>query len=198
MLDSDSDSRELFSSAGKQSVSKDVFQTLYSQYGRQDEEVASEACPPPQVEFLKKRKRIELISTGQNDGSVECQGNPSQDSQGPKEQKKRTDAKKPAAKKKTRTITELAIAPFAAAPASDVEIAGPATKESMLDYFDADGAVKALVEHQTAVMSQRKPKTKETKQPSKTKRKKKAGTEANPILLSPSTTLKQSSKQDFF
>jgi hypothetical protein len=67
----------------------------------------------------------------------------------------------------------------------------------MLEYFDSDGAVKALVEHQTAVMSQRKPKGKETKQPPKTKRKKKTGTEANPILLSPNSALKQSSNQDF-
>ncbi|KAJ3579245.1 hypothetical protein NPX13_g1320 [Xylaria arbuscula] len=197
-LDSDSDAQELFSSVGKQPASKDVFQTLYSQYGRQDDQVASEPCQQPQVDFLKKRKRIELISTGQNDSSVQCQqDNPSQDSQGSKERKKRTDAKTPAPKKKARTITELAIAPFAPAPVSDVEVAGPATKDSMLDYFDSDGAVKALVEHQTAVMSQRKPKAKETKQPAKTKRKKKAGTVANPILLSPSTALKQSSNQDF-
>ncbi len=47
VLDSDSDSRELFSSVGKEPGSKDVFQTLYSQYGRQDADLAAEPCPQP-------------------------------------------------------------------------------------------------------------------------------------------------------
>ncbi|KAI1414973.1 Slx4 endonuclease-domain-containing protein [Hypoxylon sp. FL1857] len=81
--------------------------------------------------------------------------------------------------------------------APELDLAGPATKESLLNYFDSDGAVKALVEHQTAVMSQKKEKAKETKVPAKPKRKKKSGTVNNPILLSPNSALKQSSNQDF-
>ncbi|KAI0425171.1 hypothetical protein F5Y09DRAFT_322393 [Xylaria sp. FL1042] len=202
VLDSDSDARELFSSAGKEPLSKDVFQTLYSQYGRQDVGPTSEPYSQPQAihtDFLRKRKRIELVSIGQkevNEQSLTELPPLRRESQGPREQKS-TEPKASVPKKKTRTITELAIAPFAAPLASDIDLAGPPTRESMLDYFDSDGAVKALVEHQTAVMSQRKPKAKETKQPPKTKRKKKAGTETNPILLSPSTALKQSSNQDF-
>ncbi|KAI0910341.1 hypothetical protein F4823DRAFT_590334 [Ustulina deusta] len=198
VLDSDSDSRELFSSVGKEPGSKDVFQTLYSQYGRQDADLAAEPCPQPQVDFVRKRKRIEFVSTGRQEVVEKShKESPSQESQRPKAQKQRAEPKAPVTKKKTRTITELAIAPFAAPLPSDIELAGPTTRESMLNYFDSDGAVKALVEHQTAIMSQRKPKVKETKQPPKTKRKKKAGTEANPILLSPSTAIKQSSNQDF-
>ncbi|KAI0521489.1 hypothetical protein F5B22DRAFT_595150 [Xylaria bambusicola] len=198
VLHSDSDTRELVSSVDKEPVSKDVFQNLHSQYGRKDVELAQKACQQPKDDFLKKRKRIELISIGQNHESLNChQGAQSLDVQQPEEQTKRADLQTPVPKKKTRTITELAIAPFAAPLPSDIELAGPATKESMLDYFDVDGAVKALVEHQSAVMSQRKPKAKETKKPSKTRRKTKGGTEANPILLSPSTALKQSSNQDF-
>ncbi|KAI3319722.1 hypothetical protein HD806DRAFT_508811 [Xylariaceae sp. AK1471] len=198
VLDSDSDARELFSSVGKGPVSKDVFQTLYDQYGRQDIDLALESCPQPQAEFLKKRRRIELVSIAQEEQSKqlgeECLV---KDPPLPQVQKKRAEPKAPAPKKKTRTITEAAIAPFAVPVAPEIELTGPSTSESMLNYFDSDGAVKALVEHQTAVMSQRKPKGKETKQPPKTKRKKKAGTEANPILLSPNSALKQSSNQDF-
>ncbi|KAI8948563.1 hypothetical protein F4801DRAFT_556584 [Xylaria longipes] len=198
VFDSDSDSRELFSSIKKVPVPKDIFQTLYSQYGRQDLALSPEPCPQPQAEFLRKRKRIEMISTGQEGGEQQPHGEiPSNDSLRPNEQKLRIGPKEPAPKKKTRTITELAIAPFAAPLSPSFGIAGPATKDSMLDYFDADGAVKALVEQQSAVMTQRKPKAKETKQPPKTKRKKKAGTQTNPILLSPNSALKQSSNQDF-
>ncbi|KAI0533840.1 hypothetical protein GGR58DRAFT_95194 [Xylaria digitata] len=198
VLDSDSDARELFSSVDKEPVSKDVFRTLYNQYGRQGIDLAPEPSTQTQASFLRKRKQIELISTGQEKGSEQPQEeSPSKESQLLKGQQKQAGLKAPAPRKKTRTITELAIAPFAAPLASNIELEGPATKESMLDYFDSDGAVKALVEHQTAVMSQRKTKVKERKQPPKTKRKKKAGTETNPILLSPSTALKQSLAQDF-
>ncbi|KAH8159862.1 hypothetical protein CIB48_g8387 [Xylaria polymorpha] len=193
-FDSDSDSRELFSSVEKVPVPKDVFQTLYSQYGKQDVDLSLEPCPQPAADFLRKRKRIEMISTGQGEGKQQPHGEiPSNNSLRSNKQKH----KEPAPKKKTRTITELAIAPFAAPLSSELELSGPATKDSMLDYFDTDGAVKALVEHQSAVMSQRNPKAKATKQPPKTKRKKKAGTQANPILLSPNSALKQSSNQDF-
>ncbi|KAI1740402.1 hypothetical protein F4680DRAFT_419359 [Xylaria scruposa] len=198
VLDSDSDYQEIFSSASKAPASKDVFQTLYNQYGRQDSDLSSESCPQPQAGLLKKRKRIEMISTGQEEAKkLPDEEIPSNHLPQSNEQKQRKAPREPAPKKKTRTITELAIAPFAAPVSPNFDLAGPATRESMLDYFDADGAVKALVEHQSAVMSQRKPKAKEPKQPPKTKRKKKAGTQANPILLSPSSALKQSSNQDF-
>ncbi|KAI1159819.1 hypothetical protein F5B18DRAFT_635183 [Nemania serpens] len=195
--DSDSDSRELFSSAGKGQISKDVFQTLCNQNERQDPDRELGPIAQPQVDVLRKRKRIELISIRQEDGEEQLnEASLSKTLLQLKEQKSTRPRESPP-KRRTRTITELALAPFAAPLAPDLELAGPATGDSMLDYFDADGAVKALVEHQSAVMSQRKPKAKATKPPPKTRRKKKAGTQANPILLSPSSALKQSSNQDF-
>ncbi|KAI1109894.1 hypothetical protein F5Y14DRAFT_430860 [Nemania sp. NC0429] len=194
--DPDSDTRELLSSTGKGQTSNDVFQTLGSQFGRQVPERELGPSAQLQVDVLKKRKRIELISVGQEDKN---QPNDAVLSRNPlqlKEQKS-TRPEESSPKRRTRTITELALAPFAVPLAPALDLTGPATEASMLDYFDADGAVKALVEHQSAVMSQRKPKAKETKQPPKTKRKRKAGTQANPILLSPSSALKQSSNQDF-
>ncbi|GAP88163.1 putative structure-specific endonuclease subunit SLX4 [Rosellinia necatrix] len=198
MVDSDSDSRELFSSFDKGPPTKDVFQTLHSQFGRHDSEIASELYPHLQTEVLGKRKRIELISTGRDGGRQQTPEElPSKDPQRLNEQKKRAGAKAPAPKKKIRTITELAIAPFAVPAVPGLELDGPASKESMLDYFDSDGVVKALVEHQSVVMSQRKPNAKETKLAPKKTRKRKTGTQANPILLSPNSALKQSSNQDF-
>ncbi|KAI1128729.1 hypothetical protein F5Y10DRAFT_240099 [Nemania abortiva] len=194
--DSDSDARELFSSVDRDKASKHVFQTLYTQYGRHELDTVPEPSPQPQTEVFRKRTRIELISTGQDEREQPGEESISKNLQ-PKEQKRRVEPKTPAPRKKTRTITELATAPFAAPLAPDFELDGPTTKESMLEYFDSDGAVKALVEHQSAVMSLKMPKTKQTKPASKTTRKKKSGTQANPILLSPNSALKQSSNQDF-
>ncbi|KAI1261402.1 hypothetical protein F5Y18DRAFT_203615 [Xylariaceae sp. FL1019] len=196
VLDSDPDARELFSSVDRPVVSKDVFQNLLDDYGRQN----ADAQPPArsQPEILRKRKQIELISTGK-EGATSKSGSESptkEPQEKPGKKKKQSEPKAPAPKKKARTITELATAPFMPVE-PEVEIAGPSTKESMLSYFDTDGAVSALVEHQTALMSQRNPRGKDPKEPPKTKRKKKTGTVANPILLSPNSALKQSSNQDF-
>ncbi|KAI1175518.1 hypothetical protein F4777DRAFT_549586 [Nemania sp. FL0916] len=195
--DYESDSRELFSSAGKGQESKGIFRTLHDQFGRQDSDQIPATCPEPQAEVLRKRKRIELVSTGRGDvleGATE--GSALGGSERLKDQK-RANAKAPEAKRRITTITELAIAPFVAPPAPHFDLGGPANKESLLDYFDADGTVKALVEHQSVVMSQRQPTAKATKKPPKTSRRRKTGTQAHPILLSPSSALKQSSNQDF-
>ncbi|KAI1827203.1 hypothetical protein F4861DRAFT_529440 [Xylaria intraflava] len=198
VLDSDSDARELFSSVDRPSVSKDVFQTLYEEYGRQGTDAAPGLPPQNGTEILGKRKLIEFISTGQKQEKEKFREAMSlEDMQQPFQPQKRVEAKEPAPRKKTRTITELATAPFVAPIAAEPDLAGPNTRESMLEYFDSDGAVKALVEHQTIVMTQRKSKGKETKQPPKARRRKKAGTQADPILLSPGSALKQSSNQDF-
>ncbi|KAI8624788.1 hypothetical protein F5Y19DRAFT_302999 [Xylariaceae sp. FL1651] len=197
IIDSDLDARELFSSAEKVPVSKEVFQTLFDQYGRQDTDSPLEKLPQPQTELLRKRKRIDLILTGKEEENQQPpEQSPSKNPQRPQGQKKKKDPKAPAPKKKSKTITGLATAPFAAREAIELDVTGPSTKESMLTYFDSDGTVKALVEHQAAVMSQRKSDGKETKRPLKTKRKK-PGTAAHPILLSPNSALKQSSNQDF-
>lgn len=198
VLGSDPDTRELFSSVERVSLSKDVFHTLYTQYGRRDSDLATNSSMTPQAELSRKRKRIELVSTGREEETKRSEREPpSNESRRSNGEKRVVEPKAPVQKKKTRTITELATAPFAAPIAADCEMAGPATKDSMLDYFDSDGAVRALVEHQSIVMSQRKPAAKEAKQPPKGKSKRKTGTQANPILLSPSSALKQSSNQDF-
>lgn len=181
LLGSESDHGELHS-VDRGTRSKDVFNTLLDQYGCKDVASSSTAEQAQQIDILKKRKLIELISTS---NEVEQQ---SRESSPPKPVK---------VKKKTRTITELATAPYMAPIEPELDLAGPATKDSLLNYFDSDGAVKALVEHQTAVMSQKKGKAKEPKTSAKPKRKKKSGTLANPILLSPNSAMKQSSNQDF-
>ncbi|KAI1433918.1 hypothetical protein GGR50DRAFT_687999 [Xylaria sp. CBS 124048] len=197
VLDSDSDARELFSSVDRIPVSKDVFQKLYDEFGRQEVDPAPGLPLQGASEVFRKRKLIEFVSTGQKQEKEQSVETPLlEDLQRPP-QPERAKAKVPAPRKKTRTITELATAPFAAPISPELNLAGPDTEESMLKYFDSDGAVKALVEHQTMMMTQRTSKGKATKQPSKTTRRKKAGTQDHPILLSPSSALKQSSNQDF-
>ncbi|KAI0004699.1 hypothetical protein F4779DRAFT_599517 [Xylariaceae sp. FL0662B] len=183
-LGSDSDNCELPSSIDGMATSKDVFQSLLADYGCKDA-----SAPPPsgqlqQSEILRKRKRIEPVSTSNEDS---------------REPSRAASPSKPiATKKKTRTITELATAPYLLPTESELELTGPTSKDSLLNYFDSDGAVKALVEHQTAVMSQKKDNnSKGTKAAAKPKRKKKSGTADKPILLSPDSALKQSSNQDF-
>ncbi|KAI0839194.1 hypothetical protein F5Y06DRAFT_266249 [Hypoxylon sp. FL0890] len=177
-----SDNQELLSSIERGPKSKDVFQTLVDDYGRKATLPSVASNRLQQVDILTKGKLIELVSTSKEVDHRSREVSP------------------PRAvnmKKKTRTITELATAPYMLPTNPELDLAGPATQESLLDYFDSDGAVKALVEHQTAVMSQKREKAKESKAPAKPKRKRKSGTVNNPILLSPSSALKQSSNQDF-
>ncbi|CAJ2500634.1 Uu.00g034870.m01.CDS01 [Anthostomella pinea] len=193
ILDSDSDARELLSSIDKAATSKDVFHTLFDQYSLKDDTPSVGSGQQPQAEFLKKRKLIELLSTTHDAPARETSPLKVADKT-PVEPKPK---KAPAVKKKARTITDLAMAPYALPIEPEQDIPGPATKDSLLKYFDADGDVQALVEHQTSVMSQKKGKGKATKQPARPKRKTKKGTVADPILLSPSSALKQHSNQDF-
>ncbi|KAI2782602.1 hypothetical protein F4815DRAFT_462041 [Daldinia loculata] len=182
LLESESDSRELHSSVDRGSRSKDVFDTLLDRYGCKDTTSSTTLERLQQSGTLEKRKSIEPVSTDVGIGQRPRETSP---------------AKVVNTKKKTRTITELATAPYMQLMNPELDLTGPATKESLLSYFDEDGAVRALVDQQTIVMTQKKGKAKETKAPAKPKRKKKSGTMDNPILLSPNSALKQSSNQDF-
>ncbi|KAI0473835.1 hypothetical protein GGR56DRAFT_649221 [Xylariaceae sp. FL0804] len=200
VLGSDPDTHEPLSSVGKGDTSKEVFQTLFDQYGKKYAAPSNEERQQPQAEFLKKRKLLELISTSRDaDDEHTREASPSK---GLADAKEVEGAKKPKkarapAPKKMRTITEIATAPFMLPAEPETELAGPSTHDSLLNYFDTDGAVKALVEHQSLVMTQKKGKGKATKQPAKPRRKRKTGTEDNPILLSPNSALKQTTNQDF-
>ncbi|KAK6948987.1 hypothetical protein Daesc_009059 [Daldinia eschscholtzii] len=187
LLDSESDNRELLSSVDHGTKSRDVFGTLQDRYGCKDTASSTPSERSQRASVLEKRKPIKLVST-----SIESDQRPRATSPA-----KASPAKAAPTKKKTRTITELATAPYMPLVNPELDLTGPATKESLLSYFDEDGAVKALVEQQTIVMTQKKGKAKETKAPAKPKRKKKSGTMDNPILLSPNSALKQSSNQDF-
>ncbi|KAI1631602.1 hypothetical protein F4809DRAFT_653906 [Biscogniauxia mediterranea] len=182
VFDSDPDTGELHSSIDKAAASKGVFPKLFDTYGRTDIIYQRGSGQQSQLEVLKKRKHIELVSTTNDEG----------------QQPKSVSAPKATAvKKKTRTLTELATSRYILPPQPELDIAGPSTEDSLLNYFDEDGALKGLVEHQATVMSMKKEKAKSEKETAKPKRKKKAGTESNPILLSPNSALKQSSNQDF-
>lgn len=185
VLDSD-DHRELLSSAEKAEASKDVFQNLLDDFGHKDKDSnARENMEPSEKPegVLKKRKRLELVSTTEDKGEDQ-----------PKPAKEASPTKAPAIKKKPRTLTELATAPYAPAEYSDVDLLAPGTKDSLLRYFDTDGHVTALVENQSITMDRNN--TNPKKKPAKP-RKKKGATVEDPILLSPNSALKQSTAQDF-
>ncbi len=182
---SDSDNQELLSSDRREKASKEVFQTLFENYACTDDSASISSGRQHQPEVLKKRKRIDLLSTTGK--------------QAEEFRAKEISPSKPApAKRKARTITELATAPYAVpvAPEPEFDLETRSTRDSLLDYFDSGGEVKALVEHQSVVMS----KNKQGSKPSKAKakpRKKKGGSAEAPILLSPNSALKLSSNQDF-
>ncbi|KAI5925044.1 hypothetical protein F4810DRAFT_660746 [Camillea tinctor] len=184
VVGSDPDTRELHSSMDETAIStsKDVFPNLFDTYGRKNAIPQRSSGQPSQLEILKKRKHIELVSTTNDEGQLP------RNVSAPKATK---------VKKKTRTITELATSRYILPPQPELDLGGPSTEDSLLNYFDEDGALKGLVEHQATVMSMKKDKAKPGKESIKPKRKKKEGTENNPILLSPNSALKQSSNQDF-
>ncbi|RYP55732.1 hypothetical protein DL771_012473 [Monosporascus sp. 5C6A] len=190
LIASDSDHRELLSSAEKAVASKEVFQNLFDNYARKDDSASISSGQQQQAGFLKKRKRIELVSTTHE-----------QNKQGEQDTHdipvSKVPPPKPApTKKKTRTITELATAPYTI-PEPEFDLSAQSTRDSLLNYFDSGGEVKALVEHQSIIMSKKQEAVKPKKPKPKPRKKKNAGGADNPILLSPNSALKQSSNQDF-
>jgi hypothetical protein len=101
--------------------------------------------------------------------------------------------KAPAAKKKARTLTELATAPYVPSAVPDIDLLAPGNSDSLLKYFDSDGQVKALVEHQVIKMDRANSKPKKAPKA----KKKKAMAVKEPSLLSPNSALKMSTSQDF-
>ena len=193
LITSDDDHKELVSSVDPlATTSKTVFHGLRDNFTYKNSSATSlEAQQPPlqldqqyQPELLKKRKRLDMVAKVASPAE-------------PNVQSRETSHPKPAAtKKKIRTITELATAPYLPPPEPEFDLSTRTTRDSLLEYFDAGDEVKALIEHQSVVMS----KNKETAKPTKAKakpRKKKAGTADAPILLSPNSALKVSSHQDF-
>ncbi|KAI1843638.1 hypothetical protein JX266_010271 [Neoarthrinium moseri] len=194
ILDSESDNRELLSSAERPVTKKDVFGTLLDAYGCRDTGTATEneaglpAQPAaPAVDILRKRKRLELVAVGD-----ERPAPPESESQGARVA---SPSKPPLAKKKAATtITSLATAPYMP-QLPEIDLLAPGNKETLLQYFDGDGNMKSLVEHQSALMDHEKSKVK--KPAAKPRKKKKSATVEDPVLYSPSSALRQSVNQGF-
>ncbi|KAK6850032.1 hypothetical protein PG995_013865 [Apiospora arundinis] len=173
---------ELPCSSSKAPVSKDVFQNMCQDFARPGEKEPIAKPSAEIAEFLKKRKLNDLPANEEASRSTETSP---------------TKGVVPKKKKKVRTITELAMAPYQLPELPDVLLA-PGNKETLLKHFDFDGAVKAQVDHQRVVMDMQETKSKGKKKKAPAKpRKKKAGTAEDPILLSPSSAMKQASNVDF-
>ena len=193
VITSDSDHKEFLSSADNASSASNVFQTLHDSFTYKHDNITAGVQPQPQQKpqeiqsesFLRKRKRIDMVPTSAPIVDQDVQ------------QSREASPSKPAAiKKKTKTITELATAPYLPPPIPEFDLSTRTARDSLLEYFDSGAEVKALIEHQSVIMSNNKGTAKPTKAKAKP-RKKKAGTADAPILLSPNSALKLSSNQDF-
>ncbi|RGP64614.1 structure-specific endonuclease subunit slx4 [Fusarium longipes] len=176
-IDSDSSAfKTLGSSEADQPLP--IFRNLVGGYACPEEPLES-ACRTAQTSdedtsFLKKRKRIELLTTKGASPSVA--------------EPEKSPTKRPPKKKKPRTITELATAAYRVPSQPDPEPVNP----SILDHFstinnDAGSATDAQPKNPKNKSKQRH---KTTKAP-----KKKAA--PKPVLLSPSAALAQVANQDF-
>lgn len=155
-----------------------IFKDLLQTYG----------CDLPQAEpvtisdedssFVRKRKLVELIAT-----TTTAAASPAVSPEKPQSKPK-------AAKKKARTITEVATAAYRPIEPAEVETA----TQAQLDFGRAEP--DAGTENATATTVKGKGKAK-AKAAKKTKKPTKASKKVEHKLLSPSTALKQSAAQDF-
>lgn len=155
----------------------DLFKRLRDTYGHKASnasEASVSAAPKPQqsAKVLGKRKVIEMVSVHQSHKSPEASRKPS-------------PVKEKAPKKKPRTITELAVAPYA----PQIELVDELHKEdSLLDYFSIE-RVEADASEKMAAKGKDK-----AKKAAKSKRK---AAPQKPMLLSPQAAMRQSAAQDF-
>lgn len=174
---------ELDSSTSKQLCSSEStgrpaskFKNLIQDYAcQQEDQAAAIVLSGDDSSFLKKRKRIELVTTNES--------NPA-----PPVVIDKAPLKRKAPKKKPRTITALATAAYK--PLTQPEPLPPPS--SLLNYFPGNGAEKEDV---AEPQQKGKGKAKPRKRAAKASKKKVAP--PKPILLSPSTALKQVANQDF-
>ncbi|KAM0278490.1 hypothetical protein ACHAQH_005157 [Verticillium albo-atrum] len=165
-----SDIQELLSSAAKNpnaAVSRETFEKLLENYARKDDASDTKRSQTPEgiPDALKKRKHVEPAST--NNSATITTRDPSPIKKAPK-------------RKKPRTITELAMAAYAAPEEPE---APPSA--SLLAYLEPQASADATTT-----------KSKTSKKPTKSKRTKKAP-EPAPILFSPGTAIRQVVNQDF-
>ncbi|AEO69873.1 uncharacterized protein THITE_2120630 [Thermothielavioides terrestris NRRL 8126] len=169
--------KELPSSASP--VRVNVFKNLQDTYGRPSETAIlteEDDSTGATTDVLGKRKLIEMVTTGGNRP----------------ETPEVSPSKPKAAKKKPRTITELATAAYRQ-PDEHTVLSDKPKQDTLLGYLDVtDGetAAAAKSEAKTAKMGRRpaKPKPK----PAKTREEKR-----RPLLLSPASAMRQVARQDF-
>ena len=153
-----------------------VFESLQDTYGcKMDEEQSADSNSGGRtsLDVLGKRKLLELVPTG------------AQPSKSPEQ----SPVKSKAPKKKARTITELATAAYRVQDV-DVDEAEASKQGSLLDHFSV-GAGQDACAKETAG------KAKPRKRATKPKASKKKPEPKKPILLSPTSALRQVAVQDF-
>lgn len=149
-----------------------LFKNLRDTYGHKVADAGVVTAPKQQTaKVLGKRKVIEMVSVNLSSKSTEASREPS-------------PAKAKAAKKKPRTITELATAAYAPKVAGEDD----PRDESLLEYFSVEGP-KQGASKGVAI--------KITGKPAKVTKSKKKAPPKKPMLLSPQSAMRQSAAQDF-
>ncbi|KAK3938439.1 hypothetical protein QBC46DRAFT_390117 [Diplogelasinospora grovesii] len=160
-------------------TSRDLFKNLLDTYGRKpdDPEASERSISELTTDVLGKRKLIEMVATTTNKPKTP----------------EVSPAKSKAPKKKPRTITDLATAAYRLPDESDVSVStGNSKTESLLEYFAVSDGQAGPSGKQTGAKTVNAKKGANSKKPSKKK--------AEPrkqILLSPTSALRQVSRQDF-
>ncbi|GAB1309896.1 5'-flap endonuclease [Madurella fahalii] len=158
---------------------KDMFKTLLDRYGRQadaaaDPGIRDTVSTSENPDVLGKRKLIEMVATAGSRSKMP-EASPS---------------KPKAAKKKPRTITELATAAYRLPEENDVSADGP-NQESLLGYVETN------LEQTVGTRKTLGAKAKAPKRATKQKPSKKKVEARKPVLLSPTSAMRQVAKQDF-
>ncbi len=157
-------------------IAKGIIRSLHDTFARKtDESLAGPSNADQQQQVLKKRKAIEMVASG-----------------GAKSAKPPSPVKSKAPKKKPRTLTELAMAPYA--PPGEVALgpaAGNPKSASLLNYFATQDTEVSYNSGHPASKPRKgiKSVAKGSKKKSRSLRK--------DVLLSPDSAMRQSSRQGF-
>ena len=177
LVDGSSAVKEIASTAvALKEASCDLFKSLQDTFGRKEEEQQVNGGPSTAADILGKRKLLQMCATTTTSETTSKSTTPEV-----------SPAKSKAPKKKPRTITDLAMEAYRVAEEPQpLVVIGPPKRGSIIGYLDGEGEAAESVGGK-----------KSTKKPAKPRVSRKKLEPKKPILLSPTSAMRQVSRQDF-
>lgn len=167
--------KELASTAVAKELPRDLFKSLQETFGRNEDEQVN-GGPSTATDILGKRKHLQMFATTTASETTSKSTTPEV-----------SPAKSKVPKKKPRTITDLAVEAYRVADEPHSAVVVEAAKQgSIVGYLDGEGVAAAESGGGQA-----------TKKPAKPRASRKKPEPKKPILLSPSSAMRQVSRQDF-